>query len=31
MLSSQGAAQFKLYTGLEFPRELLDLNNPIVK
>jgi 3-dehydroquinate dehydratase/shikimate dehydrogenase len=31
MLFSQGAAQFKFYTGLDFPRELLDLNNPIVK
>jgi 3-dehydroquinate dehydratase/shikimate dehydrogenase len=31
MLFSQGAAQFKHYTGLEVPRELLDLNNPIVK
>jgi 3-dehydroquinate dehydratase/shikimate dehydrogenase len=31
MLYSQGAAQFKLYTGMDFPRRLLDLNNPIVK
>jgi 3-dehydroquinate dehydratase/shikimate dehydrogenase len=31
MLFSQGAAQFKYYTGREFPREVLDLKNPIVK
>ena len=31
MLFSQGAAQFKHYTGLEVPRELLDPKNPIVK
>ena len=31
MLHSQGAAQFRLYTGLDFPRELLDLDNSIVK
>jgi 3-dehydroquinate dehydratase/shikimate dehydrogenase len=31
MLFSQGAAQFKHYTGREFPREVLDSNNPIVK
>jgi 3-dehydroquinate dehydratase/shikimate dehydrogenase len=31
MLFSQGAAQFKLYTGLDFPRELLDVNDSIVK
>jgi len=31
MLFSQGAAQFKYYTGLDYPREVLDLKNPIVK
>jgi 3-dehydroquinate dehydratase/shikimate dehydrogenase len=31
MLYSQGAAQFKLYTGLDFPWKLLDLNHSIVK
>jgi 3-dehydroquinate dehydratase/shikimate dehydrogenase len=31
MLFRQGAAQFKLYTGLDFPRELLDLDDSIVK
>ena len=31
MLFSQGAAQFKLYTGLDYPRELLDVNESIVK
>jgi len=31
MLSSQGAAQFKHYTGREFPREVLDSSDLIVK
>ena len=31
MLFSQGAAQFKHYTGLEFPPEALDQENIIVK
>jgi 3-dehydroquinate dehydratase/shikimate dehydrogenase len=31
MLFSQGAAQFKHFTGLEFPREALDPQNLIVK
>ena len=31
MLYSQGAAQFKHYTGFELPPELLDSQNPIVK